>query len=108
MSDGRAVAETIGETVVDTALTYGGSILVGAAVAALAPVSLPGIAVTAISGAIVAGVNVGVEALTGKSATEWISDTVLDMGEAALTKVGNAISCVGDTVSSWFSRLSFA
>ena len=108
MSDERVVAETISETIVDTALTYGGSILIGAAVAALAPVSLPGIAVTAISGAILTGLNVGVEALTGQSATEWISDAILDLGGAALSKIGSAVSSVGNTVSSWFGQLPFA
>ncbi len=108
MSDERVVAETISETIVDTALTYGGSILIGAAVAALAPVSLPGIAVTAISGAILTGLNVGVEALTGQSATEWISDAILDLGGAALSKIGSAVSSVGNTVSSWFGQLAFA
>ena len=81
MSDGRVIAETITETVVDTALTYGTGIVVGAAVtAALGTVAAPGIVVVAASGAVVAGLNAGVKALTGKTTTEWISDTILDTG----------------------------
>ncbi len=88
MSDGRVVAETITETVVDTALTYGAGIVVGAAITAVAgSVAVPGVVVVAASGAIIAGVNAGVQALTGKSTTEWISDGILDTGKA----IGNKI-----------------
>ena len=108
MSDGRVIAETITETAIDTALTYGTGIVVGAAVTAtLGTVAAPGIVVVAASGAIVAGLNAGVKALTGKTTTEWISDTILDTGEA----IGNAVSNVAKNVSvstgSWFGKLSF-
>ena len=60
MSDGRVIAETITETAIDTALTYGTGIVVGAAVTAtLGTVAAPGIVVVAASGAIVAGLNAG-------------------------------------------------
>lgn len=104
MSDGRVIAETITETAVDTALTYGTGIVVGAAVTTLfGTVAAPGVLVVAASGAVVAGLNVGVEALTGKSTTEWISDAILDTGEA----IGTAVTQAVDAVGSWFSRLSF-
>lgn len=108
MSDGRVVAETITETTVDTALTYGAGIVVGAAVtAAFGTVAAPGIVVVAASGAIVAGINTGVKALTGKSTTEWISDTILDTGEAIGSAVSNVAKNVSDTIGSWFGKLSF-
>lgn len=104
MSDGRVIAETITETAVDTALTYGTGIVVGAAVtAALGTVAAPGVVVVAASGAVVAGLNAGVKALTGKTTTEWISDTILDTGEA----IGNAAKNVSESIGSWFEKLSF-
>lgn len=104
MSDGRVIAETITETAVDTAFTYGTGIVVGAAVtAALGTVAAPGVVVVAASGAVVAGLNAGVKALTGKTTTEWISDAVLDTGEA----IGNAAKNVSESIGSWFRKLSF-
>ena len=108
MSDGRVIAETITETVVDTALTYGTGIVVGAAVtAALGTVAAPGIVVVAASGAVVAGLNAGVKALTAKTTTEWISDTILDTGEAIGSAVSNAAKNVSESIGSWFGKLSF-
>lgn len=108
MSDGRVIAETITETVVDTALTYGTGIVVGGAVtAALGTVAAPGIVVVAASGAVVAGLNAGVKALTGKTTTEWISDTILDTGEAIGSAVSNAAKNVSESIGSWFGKLSF-
>lgn len=108
MSDGRVIAETITETAIDTALTYGTSIVVGAAVtAALGTVAAPGIVVVAASGAIVAGFNAGVKAFTGKTTTEWVSDTILDTGEAIGNAVGNAAKNVSEPIGSWFGKLSF-
>jgi len=104
MSDGRVIAETITETVVD----YGIDVLVGAAtMTVLAPYAAPGIAVVAISGAAVMLINGGVEALTGKTATEWISDAVLDTGEAIGNAVGKAAKNVSNAIGSWFKKLSF-
>ena len=106
MSDGRVIAETITETVVDTALTYGTGI-VAAVTAALGTVAAPGIVVVAASGAVVAGLNAGVKALTGKTTTEWISDTILDTGEAIGSAVSNAAKNVSESIGSWFGKLSF-
>lgn len=101
MSNARVVAETVTETAVDTALTYGASIVVGAAVTtALGTVAAPGVVVVAASGALIAGLNVAVNAVTGKSATEWVSDTILDTGAA----IGRGIKSVAGSIGSWFSR----
>ena len=72
---------------------YGSEIIIGAAVtAALGPVAATGVIVVATSGAIVAGLNTGVKALTGKTATELASDMILDTGEDIINSVGNAIA----------------
>lgn len=86
-------AETITETAIGTVMGYGSEIIIGAAVtAALGPVAAPGVIVVATSGAIVAGLNTGVKALTGKTATEWASDMILDTGEDIINSVGNAVT----------------
>lgn len=109
MSNGRVIAETITETAVDTTLTYGAGIVVGAAVTTvLGPVAAPGIVVVALSGLLVAGVNATVKAITGQSTTEWISDAILDAGSYIAKKVGNAVSNASKAVANWFGRLSFA
>ena len=81
------------ETAIGTVMGYGSEIIIGAAVtAALGPVAAPGVIVVATSGAIVAGLNTGVKALTGKTATEWASDMILDTGEDIINSVGNAVT----------------
>lgn len=108
MSDGRVIAETVSETIVDTALTYGTSIVVGAAVtAALGTVAAPGVLVVAASGAVTAGINAGVKALTGKTTTEWISDTILDTGEAIGKAVSDVAKNVSKSIGGWFGKLAF-
>ncbi len=93
MSDERVAAETITETAIGTVMGYGSEIIIGAAVtAALGPVAAPGVIVVATSGAIVAVLNTGVKALTGKTATEWASDMILDTGEDIINSVGNAVT----------------
>lgn len=108
MSDGRVIAETITETAIDTAITLGASVVVGAAVAACSTVALPGVVVTAAAGLVVAGVNAGIKVLTGQTATEWISDGILNLGEKAIDAVGNAAKNVKNTVGGWFKKLKFA
>lgn len=104
MSNGRVVAETISETVIDTAVTYAGTAVVGAAITAATGVVAAPVAVAVVTGVAIAGINAGVEALTGKSATEWVSDAVLDTASA----VGNAVADGAKAVAGWFSKLSFA
>lgn len=108
MSTGRVWAETVTETVIDTALTYGTGAVVGAAVtAAIGTVAAPGVIVVAASGAIIAGVNAGVKALTDKTLTEWTSDLILDTGEAIGNAIGNAAKNVKNSVGNWFQKLAF-
>ena len=74
---------------------HGSEIVVGAAVTAtLGTAAAPGVVVIAISGAVVAGFNTGVKALTGETATEWASDMILDTGENIIDSVGNAIAAL--------------
>lgn len=102
MSNSRMIAETLTETGVDTALSIGAGVVVGAAVTALSPVALPTAAI-AVGGAIViTGINAGVRAITGKTATEWISDTVLDLGSNIGKGLGSAAKYAVTTVAKWF------
>lgn len=104
MSTGRVVAETVSETVIDTALAAAGSAVVGAAIATVTGAVAAPVVVAATTGLAIAGINAGVEALTGKSATEWVSDAVLDTAAA----VGSAVADGAKAVANWFSKLSFA
>lgn len=104
MSTGRVVAETISETAIDTVATYAGTAVVGAAITAVTGAVAAPVVVAVATGAAIAGINAGVEALTGKSATEWVSDAILDTASA----VGNAISDGAKAVADWFNKLSFA
>lgn len=109
MSDGRVVAETITETAIDTAIGYGASIVVGAAITtALGTVAAPGVVVVALSGLVVAGLNAGVKALTGKTTTEWLSDCILDGAENIAKVVSKKAQKVSDAIGKWFNNLSFA
>lgn len=104
MSTGRVVAETVSETVIDTALVTAGSAVVGAAITTVTGAVAAPVVVAAATGLAIAGINAGVEALTGKSATEWVSDTILDTAVA----VGNAVADGAKAVANWFGKLSFA
>lgn len=104
MSNERVVAETISETAIDTIVTYGGAAVVGAAITAATGVVAAPVVVAAGTGLAVAGINAGVEALTGKTATEWVSDTVLDTA----VNIGKGISTGAKTVGNWFNKISFA
>lgn len=101
MSDARVIKETVVETGIDTLINFGAPILVGAAVAALSPVALPGIVVTAASGAIVAGIQAGVKAITGKSFTEWASDSILDLGDWIGSKIGSGAKKANKPSAQW-------
>ena len=95
MSDERVAAETITETAIGAVMGHGSEIVVGAAVTAtLGTAAAPGVVLIAISGAVVAGFNTGVKALTGETATEWASDMILDTGENIIDSVGNAIAAL--------------
>ncbi len=104
MSTGRVVAETISETVIDTALSTVGSAFVGAAIATVTGAVAAPVVVAAATGLAMAGINAGVKDLTGKSATEWVSDKILDTASA----VGGAAVNGAKAVANWFRKLSFA
>lgn len=104
MSTERVVAETISETAIDTAVTYGGSALVGAAIATATGVVAAPVVVAAATGAAVVGINAGVKALTGQTATEWVSDFVID----TTINVGKGIKSCAKAVGNWFGNLSFS
>lgn len=115
MSTGRVVAETVVETAIDTAVGIGGTIVVGAAITAITgTVAAPALVFVA-TGAAVAGINALVQNATGKSATEFVSDAILDTAEEVGKKakkigkaVGKAAKNVGKSVGKWFKKLSFA
>lgn len=104
MSTGRVVAETISETAIDTVVAYAGGAVIGAAITTATGAVAAPVVVAVATGVAIAGINAGVEALTGKSATEWVSDTILDAASA----VGDAVADGANAVASWFGKLSFA
>lgn len=109
MSDERVVAETVVETAVDTAAAIGAKALVGAAVTTvLGTTAAPAIVVVALTGAVLAGINAGAKALTGESATELLSDFILDTGEKIGKAVGDAAKSVKKAVGGWIKKLKFA
>ena len=101
MSTERVVAETVVETAIDTLAATASTAVVGAALAAAGIAAAP-VAVAAVAGLAVVGINAGVEALTGKSATEWVSDAVVDVGSAVCGAVSDGAKAVAD----WFGKLS--
>ena len=104
MSTGRVVAETVTETAVDTVIAYAGSSLIGAAIATVTgAVAAPAVVAVA-TGAALWGINAGCEAVFEVSATECISDFVLNTASA----VGNAVADGAKAVASWFGKLRFA
>lgn len=104
MSNGRVVAETVTETVVDTAIAYAGSALIGAGIATITGAVAAPVVVAAATGAVLWGLNTGCKAIFKVSATEWISDTILNAASA----VGDAVADGAKAVADWFSKLSFA
>ena len=107
ISGGRAVAETISETLIDIgkdALITAGIATGLAAIGFGAPVIVVGGVATIVS----VGLDWVCEQFTGKSVTENISDGLLD----GLTKIGEnltgAISNVGNAVSSWWNKVQLA
>ena len=95
ISQGRAVAETISETVIDV----GKGILIGAAVTAgiAATVgSAPVLAVAAVSAGITIGLDVASNAIFGVGATEVISDAVLGVGTAVIDVGKQVVNTIAD------------
>ena len=113
MSKGRMVAETISETVIDTVTTYAATAVVGAAITAATGVVAAPAVVAIATGVGLAAINAGVKSLTGKSATEFISDGILDGGKAIYEGGKKAVTGAkkaAKAVAGWFKKkkLSFA
>ena len=109
MSTARVVAETITETAVDTAITTAATPIVGAAIAAVTGAVAAPVVVALATGATLAVINGVVKAKTGKSATEFISDGILDAGKAAWDKGKKMVTGAAKaakSVASWFGKLS--
>ncbi|MCQ2509340.1 MAG: hypothetical protein MJ116_02580 [Lachnospiraceae bacterium] len=104
ITTGRVIAETITETAIDTVVTYGGSAVVGAAIATVTGAVAAPVVVAIATGAGIAAINAGVESWTGKSATEWTSDFILD----SAINVGKGIKNGAKTVGNWFNKMAIA
>lgn len=104
MSDARVIGETVVETGTNFLLSTGATAIVGAAAAAVLPFSAPAVAIAAVGGLAVSGINAGIKALTGKTATEHISDFVMDFVESPADAVKN----VGKAVASGVSKAADA
>lgn len=107
MSELRMGAETVIEAGVDTIMGYALGAVAASAVAAGATavgatVAVPALAITAVGGLIWTGVNAGVTAWTGKSATEHVSDFVCDTAD----KIGDAAKEAASAVGNWFKKLA--
>ena len=103
MSTGRVVAETISETIIDTAIAGVSSAVIGAGIATVTGTVAAPVVVAAATGVALWGINAGCEAVFGVSATEAISELVLN----TVSSVGNAIAEGTKAVASWFGKLSF-
>lgn len=103
MSTGRVVAETISETAIDTVVTCAGTAVVGAAITAVTGVVAAPVVVAVVTGVAIAGVNALVKKNTGKTATEFVSDGILD----GLSFKGKEIANGAKAVAKWFPKLSF-
>lgn len=101
MSSGRVFAETITETGIDMAVSYGGSAVIGAAIATATGAIATPVVVAVATGAIWSVINTGCDAVFHVSATEVISDLALD----TMSAVGNAVTHGVEAVASWFSKL---
>lgn len=102
---GRQIAETIGES----AVKIGSSMLIGAGVTAAfaaAGVAAPVVVV----GGITVGIGWAADQLckhfnNGKDLAETVSDAALDLGEAISENVGKAAKSVTDTVTGWWKSV---
>lgn len=103
----RAVAETITETVVD--IVKGAAIAAGVAAGAAAiGVAAPAVVVGGAAVIVSCLADTVCENITGKSVTEFVSDGILDLAEAAESAkkaVGEAVRSAGKAVSGWFEKM---
>lgn len=114
ISGGRAVAETVSESVIDVLKMAGLTAAVAAGAAAIG-LSAPAVVVGGVAVAVSAVADYVSKQFTGKAVTELVSDGILDLaenvgnwaGETAQSvkkKVTGAISSIGDAVSGWASK----
>lgn len=89
---------------VDTAVAYAGTAIVGAAITAVTGVVAAPVVVALATGVALAGINAVSKAIFKKSATEVVSDAILDGAEA----VGNAVKAGAKVVANWFKKPKFA
>ena len=116
MSDGRVLAETVTETGVNMAISIGAKVIIGSAITAIAGTAgAPAILVAGATAVTVAGINAVTKWLTGETATEHISDFLVDTGEKVVDGVKNMASAIGDgakkaanAIGNWFGKLRFA
>lgn len=104
MSKTRAVVETISETAIDTVVTTAATAVVGAAITAATGVVAAPAVVAIATGVGLAAINAGVKHLTGKSATEFVSDGIIDAGTAVGKFVGKNAKKAGKAVANWFNK----
>ena len=91
-SNARLYAETIGES----AISIGGTMLVGAAIGAVAGATAPAWLVAAGAVVVCEGANYIVESLCGKDIPELVSDAVIDAYEYVADNAGKVIDAIGD------------
>lgn len=107
ITGGRAVAETISETLIDigkgAALTVG----IAAGLAAIG-VSAPAVVVAGAGVVISAGADFVCEKITGKPVTELVSDAILDTAAKAGETITGAVSSAGEAISGWFNKVRLA
>ncbi|MBQ3101179.1 MAG: hypothetical protein IJC50_09325 [Clostridia bacterium] len=92
----RKWGETIGETAVGVGLSIGASVLVTAGLSAVGIASAPALVVGALGAGVVIAVNETCEWRTGKDFGEFVSDAVLDAGEAIVEGAGKVIDNIAD------------
>lgn len=115
----RKWGETIGETAVGVGLGIGASVLVTAGLSAVGIASAPALVVGTLGAGVVIAVNETCEWLTGKDFGEFMSDMVLDVGEAIVEGTGEIIDNIvdgakelgdkakdaGEAVCNWFGEV---
>lgn len=96
---GRKIAESIGETTV----TVGESLLVGVAVGA-ACAGAPAVVIGGVTVIATWAIDKGFEALTGNNAAECLSDFFLDNGGKFFKGIGDKAKQVTDSVTGWWKK----
>jgi len=105
ITKGRAVAETVSETLID--IGKGAAITAGVAASCAAiGVAAPAVVVGGIAVGVSLVADIVCENLTGKSVTEAASDFVLDTASKAGKAITGAAKSAKKAVSGWFNKLT--